>query len=91
MQHRKGQNRNQIRMISLEQMVEKESLVRVIDAFVDMLDIETFGFSYFNLNIEGRPPYHPATMMKIYLYGYQNEERLIPVGRRLGDAERSEP
>ena len=75
MDHIQGQNRNQIKMISLDQMVEKESMVRVIDAFVDMLDLERFGFSYFKLNDEGRPPFHPATMMKIYLYGYQNSIR----------------
>jgi transposase len=62
-------------MISLEQMVEKQSLVRIIDAFVDMLDLEQFGFSYFKLNKEGRPPFHPSTLMKIYLYGYQNSIR----------------
>jgi len=72
MQHIQGQNRNQIKIICLDQIVEKESLVRIIDAFVDMLDLEQFGFSYFKLNKEGRPPFHPSTMMKIYLYGYQN-------------------
>ena len=41
-------------MISLEQMVEPESLVRIIDAFIDMLDLEQFGFSYFKLNKEGK-------------------------------------
>ena len=75
MHHIQGNSRNQIRMISLEQMVEKESLVRIIDAFVDMLDLEQFSFSYFKLNNQGRPPFHPATMMKIYLYGYQNSIR----------------
>jgi transposase len=59
MRHIQGQNRNQIRMFSLEQMVEKDAFVRVIDAFVDMLDLETFGFSYFTLNKEGRPTFHP--------------------------------
>ena len=73
--HIQGQNRYQIKMISLDQMVEKENMVRVIDVFVDMLDLERFGFSYFKLNDEGRPPFHPATMMKIYLYGYQNSIR----------------
>jgi len=75
MKHIQGQNRDQIKMLSLNQMVEKESLVRVIDAFVDMLNLEQFGFNYFKLNKEGRPPFHPATMMKIYLYGYQNSIR----------------
>lgn len=62
-------------MLSLEQMVEPESMVRIIDAFVDMLDLKQFDFNYFQLNKEGRPPYHPATMMKLYLYGYQNSLR----------------
>ncbi len=62
-------------MISLEQMVDDESMVRIIDVFVDMLDLEQFGFTYFKLNKEGRPPFHPSTMMKIYLYGYQNSIR----------------
>ena len=75
MHHIQGNNRNQIKMISLEQMVDSESMVRIIDAFVDMLNLEQFGFSYFKLNKEGRPPYHPSTMMKIYLYGYQNSIR----------------
>jgi len=56
-------------------MVEAESLVRIIDAFVDMLDLKQFDFTYFKLNKEGRPPFHPSTMMKIYLYGYQNSIR----------------
>ena len=72
MHHKTGSDRNQIQMISLEQMVEKQALVRVIDAFVDMLDMEVFEFKYYKLNKEGRPPFHPSTMMKIYLYGYQN-------------------
>ena len=62
-------------MLSLEQMVEKNAMVRIIDAFVDYIEIEAFGFNYFNLNKEGRPPFHPSTMMKIYLYGYQNSIR----------------
>ncbi len=72
MHHIQGQNREQIKMISLEQMVEKKSMVRVIDSFVDMLELEQFGFSYFKLNKDGRPPFHPGIMMKIYLYAYQN-------------------
>ncbi len=72
MHHVTGQNREQIQMMSLGEMVEPNSMVRVIDAFVNMLDLESFQFTYFNLNREGRPPFHPATMLKIYFYGYQN-------------------
>ena len=75
MQHISGTNREQIRMLSLEQMVERNAMVRIIDAFVDNIEIQSFGFNYFNLNKEGRPPFHPSTMMKIYLYGYQNSIR----------------
>ena len=75
MKHISGRNREQIQMLSMEQMVEKNAMVRIIDAFVDNIEIESFWFNYFNLNNEGRPPYHPTTMMKIYLYGYQNSIR----------------
>ena len=72
MHHHQGLDRNQLQMISLEEMVEKQALVRIIDVFVDALNLEEFGFKYYKLNKEGRPPYHPSTLMKLYLYGYQN-------------------
>jgi transposase len=72
MDHITGQNRDQIRMVALGEMVEDESMVRVIDAFVDMLDLSLFNFKYFELNHQGRPPFHPSTMLKIYFYGYKN-------------------
>ena len=67
MNHIQGNNRNQIRMLSLEQMVEPTSMVRIIDAFIDMLDLKQFGFNCFKLNKEDRPPYHPATLIKLYM------------------------
>lgn len=75
MQHIAGIDRHQIQMFSLDQLVGKESMARIIDAFVNMLDMKTFGFAYYNLNAEGRPPYHPRLMMKIYLYGYHHSIR----------------
>ncbi|MDG2450589.1 MAG: IS1182 family transposase [Saprospiraceae bacterium] len=72
MDYNQGLDRNQIKMISLEQMVDSEAFVRVIDAFADHLDLDSFGFTHHRLNKEGRPPFHPSTMMKIYLYGYHN-------------------
>ncbi len=71
MHHIPSQNRNQIQMLCLEQCVEKESFVRVIDAFVDLIDLKSFGFKHVTTNEEGRPPYHPATLLKLYLYGYR--------------------
>ncbi len=50
MNHIQGTNRNQIKMLSLEQMVEPEAMVRIIDAFIDMLDLEQFDFNYFKLS-----------------------------------------
>lgn len=56
---------------SLNQMVGPEAFVRIIDVFVDSLDLDEFGFTNTNLNSQGRPPYDPADLMKLYLYGYQ--------------------
>jgi transposase len=50
--------------------------VRVIDAFVDSLDLQTLGFTHALLNETGRPPYHPAVLLKLYVYGYLNRIRL---------------
>lgn len=62
-------------MISLEQMVEPESMVRIIDAFVDMLDLEQFDFSYFRLNKVRSSALSSLYDDEIYLYGYQNSIR----------------
>ena len=70
MDHIEGSDRLQIRMLCLDQMVEQQAFVRIIDAFVEALDLQQFDFSYFKLNKEGRPPYHPKVLMKLYLYGY---------------------
>ena len=56
-------------------MIHAESFVRIIDAFVDTLDLENLGFSYYKLNSSGRPPFHPSVLLKLYLYGYQNNIR----------------
>ena len=71
MSHITGEERNQLIMISLEAVVSKESFVRVIDAFVNAIDLESFGFSHVCCKEEGRPPYHPSILMKLYLYGYR--------------------
>ncbi|MBB3188155.1 IS1182 family transposase [Microbacter margulisiae] len=71
MQHIQGEERNQLQMFCLEQMVEADSFVRVIDYFVDTIDLESFGFRNVKLKEEGRPPYHPAVLMKLYFYGYR--------------------
>lgn len=70
-----GQGRDQMFVSSLNQMVESEAFVRIIDAFVDGLDMDYFGFTNAQLNAQGRPPYNPADLMKLYIYGYQNGVR----------------
>jgi len=47
----------------------------VIDAFVESLDLEALGFRHAVLNETGRPPYHPAVLLKLYVYGYLNRIR----------------
>ena len=71
MEYIPGNDCHQLSMISLDQMVDKEAFVRIIDAFVDTLDLDSFGFDNAKLNKEGRPPFHPSVLLKLYLYGYQ--------------------
>ena len=57
---------------SLEDYVGDDNPVRVVDAYVDELDLGELGFASVQPKITGRPSYHPATMLKIYIYGYLN-------------------
>ena len=58
-------------MFSLESAIAHEAFVRVVDAFVDAIDLASFGFNHVECEEEGRPPYHPAVLLKLYLYGYR--------------------
>ena len=60
---------------SLDEYVARENPVRVIEAFVESLDLEALGFRHAVLNETGRPPYHPAVLLKLYVYGYLNRIR----------------
>ena len=73
--HRKGEARNQITFSALEDLIAPDNLVRVVDAFVDILDFQTLGFAHIKTKQKGAPPYHPALMLRIYLYGYLNRVR----------------
>ena len=57
---------------TIDEYVCEENPVRVIDAFVCALDLASLGFEGVEPEATGRPAYHPATMLKIYLYGYLN-------------------
>jgi transposase len=56
----------------IDEYVLEENSVRVIDAFIGELDLARLGFEGVEPAATGRPAYHPATMLKIYLYGYLN-------------------
>lgn len=71
MRHIQGEERNQLQIFCLEQLIEADSFVRVIDFFVDSIDLASFGFRNVTVKEEGRPPYHPAVLLKLYFYGYR--------------------
>jgi len=68
-----GENRYQSTLFpeSVDEYIEEDSVVRVIDVFIDRLDISGLGFKA-EAAETGRPGYHPRTMLKIYVYGYLN-------------------
>ena len=70
MPHQTGEDRNQMVMFSMESAIAHDAFVRVVDAFVDAIDLKSFGFAHVDCKEEGRPPYHPSILMKLYLYGY---------------------
>src|SRR6266852_79770 len=69
-----GEDRMQQTLLpnSLEDYVGEENPVRVIEVFVEELDLAALGFAGMTPAATGRPAYHPSTLLKIYLYGYLN-------------------
>lgn len=76
MKHLIGQNREQTFLfpVSLDESISKDNEVRLIDLFVDSLKIKDFGFRV-DFGENGRPAYHPADLLKLYIYGYMNKIR----------------
>ena len=56
-----------------EDYIGDDNPVRAIDVFVDSLDLGLLGFNSVVPEATGRPGYHPATLLKIYIYGYLNQ------------------
>ena len=54
----------------LEDWIDADNPVRVIDAFVDKLDLSGLGFDGVAAEATGRPSYHPSVLLKLYIYGY---------------------
>ena len=75
MQYIQGSSRHQTYFASLDEQVGADNPVRLIDAFIDKLDLQKSGFSKTLHNSGGRPPYAPQVLLKLYLYGYLNKIR----------------
>jgi transposase len=77
-----GQERTQSALFPerLDDWIHEDSTVRVIDVFVDELDLRKLGFDRADPAATGRPAYSPATLLKIYVYGYLNR---VQSSRRL--------
>lgn len=77
-----GEDRSQSTLLPerLDDYVTEDNPVRVVDVFVDNLDLTALGFERAIAQATGRPGYHPATLLKIYIYGYLNR---VQSSRRL--------
>jgi transposase len=77
----KGESRSQITLFpeAVDEYIEEDNPVRVIDVFVDDLDLSTLGFKTIPADT-GRPAYHPGVMLKLFIYGYLNR---VQSSRRL--------
>lgn len=78
----KGECRTQTTLLpeSIDDYISDTNPVRVVDVFVDELDLGKLGFEGVEPATTGRPAYHPAILLKIYIYGYLNR---IQSSRRL--------
>ena len=72
-----GEDRNQLNLLPniLEDFVDEENPVRVIDAYVDSLNLEELGFVVFSGFKAGQKPYKRQDLLKLYLYCYMNKIR----------------
>src|SRR5471032_3463947 len=77
-----GQDRQQVTLLpeSLDDFIAEDNAVRVVDAFVNELDLQALGFEGAQPAETGRPSYHPSVLLKIYIYGYLNR---VQSSRRL--------
>ena len=77
-----GRDRAQVTLLpeTLDDYISEDNPIRAADAFVEELDLVGLGFERAEPADTGRPAYHPADLLKIYIYGYLNR---IPSSRRL--------
>jgi transposase len=76
MKYIQGKDRNQLNIfpVSIDHSISEDNEVRVIDLFVESINIQEFGFKVDFIE-NGRPAYHPKDLIKLYLYGYMNKVR----------------
>src|SRR6476660_7561087 len=69
-----GEDRAQVTLLPecLDNFIAEDNSVRVVDAFVEELDLQELGFEGVQPPCTGRPAYHPAVLLKIHIYGYLN-------------------
>ena len=69
-----GEDRNQIILFpeSIDEYVSDNNSIRIIDEYINQLDLKRLGFKRAVNPSTGRPPYHPKDMLKLYLSGYLN-------------------
>jgi transposase len=69
-----GCDRQQVTLLPerLDDYIAEDNPVRVVEAFVSELDLEALGFEGMTPGATGRPAYHPAVLVEIYIYGYLN-------------------
>ena len=72
-----GIDRNQTRMIttSLDDLIDKDNSVRVIDAYVNSLNLSELGFIEYDGSNKGQAPYRRSDLLKLHIYGYLNKIR----------------
>src|SRR5512146_550194 len=77
-----GEDRSQATLLPeyLDDYIADDNPVRAVDAFVEELDLKALGFEGADPAETGRPSYHPAVLLKLYIYGYLNR---VPSSRRL--------
>ena len=83
MSYMQSMDRKQIMMCTMDSFVDQESIVRVIDVFVESLDLDELGFDRTGTAEEGRPSYPPKSLLKLYIYG---NRKSIRSSRKLEEA-----
>ena len=72
MPYQKELNRKQVFFTCLEDLISEDSHARIIDCFIDSLDLKSMGFSKSVPAVEGRPSFSASNLLKLFLYGFRH-------------------